>query len=173
MRFNDDSTKRGIEGRYWTDDGVHCVYIQPTNHRWDWWTNFFGAWPRRHGYHRAWHDDACWLLTWLAQNTDGGDYRLYGHSRGGAVAMIVADYLARASNGTQHHKVECVTFGAPKPGRLHGGFTLKEYRHRGDLVPFLPLMYRKHSKRVAFGDWEPFWKAHMSYNEMMRLEGAR
>ena len=158
MRFNDDDTKRGIEGRYWTDGGVHCVFVEPTNCVYDWRTNTY-AWPRRDGKHRIWQQDGAWLAEWIGENVPAGSVvRLHGLSRGGAVALIAADYLIEVN-----YDVYVDTWGAPKPGRIRHDIPGVDYRLRGDIVPSLPLLYgRPRGRRVRIGSWRPIL-AHMDY----------
>ena len=165
IRFNDDDTNRGIEAGAWEFDGGVAVEIKPTNHWFDWITNVTGAWPRGHRQHRIWRRDAQALVRWLESKVPASRYTLIGISRGGAIGIIAADIL------TQHGlQARVITMGSPKPGRIHKSFLITQYRVKGDLVPFLPLLY----PRVKFGtiwsrgQWAPFWKAHAGYWDLLR-----
>ncbi len=68
-----------------------------------------------------------------------------GHSRGGAVGLLVAALLARAGRPP----ALVVTFGAPRAGRdlaaALQGVDVRQYRHRGDIVPELPPFPYRHA----------------------------
>lgn len=75
-------------------------------------------------------------------------YCIHGHSKGGAMAVILG-LLLHASGRTV---IGVRTFGQPKVGKVHIElpFTLKRYVSLGDAVPGLPP-YRPWAKWIHFG----------------------
>jgi pimeloyl-ACP methyl ester carboxylesterase len=87
-------------------------------------------------------------------------YHIFGHSRGGAIAQIVAYELG----------FRCVimrVYGSKRAGNrrfVEAVFRPGDacYRHRGDWVPWLPPWYAR-LPNIVFGQWLPLGKAH-DYN---------
>ena len=71
-----------------------------------------------------------------------------GISVGGCIAQIVASIL----------RCKCITYGSKRAPRVYAGAGT-HYRHRGDIVPFLPP-WRPRMHCVLVGEWRPLWIAH-------------
>jgi predicted lipase len=89
-----------------------------------------------------------------------------GHSRGGAIAQIVARELARKG-----HRVLLRCVGSKRTGNrrfvqaLSGVVRTLSVRNRGDLVPFLPPWYaRLQPEIVTYKPWSGPYKAHVDYD---------
>lgn len=85
-------------------------------------------------------------------------YHVIGHSLGGAVAMLMADWLKSNKSGS----VKVYTFGAPKIGLLmfNANFTRKMKReniyrayHPTDPVPMIPLFPYLHAPFPGYGHY--------------------
>jgi pimeloyl-ACP methyl ester carboxylesterase len=153
--FNDDMTDRGIEGWYKDVHQKRFVYVKPTNCAYDWLRNFLL--PRR-----SWENMAEWLY-YLLSTLPERDHVILGYSMGGAVALNLASVLG----GVQIKHV--YTFGAPKPGRIKLHFPVTEHVHRGDIVPCLPILAPRLTKREYIGEWKPFVQAHESYQYLINM----
>lgn len=87
-----------------------------------------------------------------------------GHSRGGAIAQIVARELARVqpiillTNGTKR------TGNAEFLMRLLIFTTWINERNRGDFIPFLPPWYTNTMPDLTDKPWRPVWIAHGDYS---------
>lgn len=88
---------------------------------------------------------------------------VWGHSRGGAIAQIVAYELKAAD------RLMCLqVFGSKRTGnrafvqRLIA-FNVDSIRLRGDWIPFLPPWYWP-LPTLVHGPWRPVWIAHNRYS---------
>lgn len=98
------------------------------------------------------------------------EIRIYGHSRGGAIALQVFWELLNWRGPNQAPWI-VVTAAKPTGDRKFKSQlrwwlrmeVLKAYRHCGDIIPFLPP-WQPNIKHSVFGNWQPFWKAHAVRN---------
>jgi hypothetical protein len=116
--YNDDFSPKGVEG--WTQriDNRLVVYINPTDSREDWISNF-KAWPERlcpgskiwvHAGYRAY---AYWLKGYLQAEITRADTEeviLIGYSMGGGIAQVLY-VLARVANGAIRSVSDDYTIG--------------------------------------------------------------
>lgn len=105
----------------------------------------------------------------LALLTEGQVDAIAGHSMGGGIARMVAA-IHRAAN----HRVALYVYGgkrAPRGYETHGDF----YRHRGDIVPWLPPWRPRYRNTMKIGRWTWPWIAHKprSYAQQMKRDGVR
>jgi len=150
--FNDDDTKDGIEGWRIELDEKRIVYVSPTNSRYDWIRDF--VMPRKQWFHLA-----LWLVKYL-QELPKKSTVILGYSMGGAIALNTASLMPSIT--------KVYTFGSPKPGRIDTpDAPVVQWRTRGDIVPFLPILAPRISRSVVIDQWKPFWEAHASYGELI------
>jgi hypothetical protein len=88
-----------------------------------------------------------------------------GHSRGGAIAQIVARELHRRDG--KHRWLSL--YGSKRAGNrrfvkaLHRTTVLFALRHRGDWIPLLPPWYAGVKHALTEKPWRPVWIAHVDY----------
>lgn len=112
----------------------NCVAIRGSDDREDWISNFRFL-PNSLGEHRDFARVAEKFLPIFekraAEAAELGEYlRIYGHSRGGGIAILLAALLARLDYPTL-----CVTFGAPPSFTHEGAENLMSLKER-------PMIYR-------------------------------
>lgn len=88
-----------------------------------------------------------------------------GHSRGGAIAQIVARELQKKGI-----PAPMVLYGSKRTGNLHFVRHLWDtdlhsvhYRNRGDWVPLLPPWYARLPEVITAKPWQPLIRAHLDY----------
>ena len=88
-----------------------------------------------------------------------------GHSLGGAVALLMAELIARRSSQIKVDRI--VTFGAPKVGGLiHADQSMiTQYKYRADAVTILGVLSHP-TKQVVLGKprWWPNFRDHSIFN---------
>ena len=164
--FNDDNTKRGVEGWYEIADGKMTVYVEATNCREDWLSNFT-AFPLWDGFargfvHAGYKAYARWLAGYIATvltNYDmcWEDVTIIGYSMGGGIAQIVGEYFPEL--------VTIVSIDGPRSTSGVRNPKGKLYCNRGSLVNCLPWWFcRLRIKIVLNKVFSPFWKSHGDYD---------
>ncbi len=147
----------GVEARYRVQGGVCYCFIRGSDHWADWLHHIL---PGAYGREVL----AGILVAKKLMDIHCDQYVIGGHSLGGVIAIICADTLGK--------HVKLFTFGTKRDKiKVNTG---THYRHRGDIVPFLPPWMPKIECEV-FGEWMPFWKAHepKQYYELMEKVGLR
>jgi len=148
-----------------SDDGTE-LFILGSNDRYDWAFNFR---TRRIGMegdkqirvNRMDRYEATVILRSLTPEQRGKLRRIRGHSRGGAIAQIVAYELANVD-------ITLLTYGTKRTGnkvfvrRQQKTCRAVHFRNRGDIVPWLPPWYASMRCTVG-GPWQWPWKAHLDY----------
>lgn len=172
-KFNDNETKEGVEGR-WRQMGTHraTFYIYGTNHKMDWLSNFsLNRTLLQDGIRVNTKDlvEAQWTVEYITSRIDMKKVKILtivGHSRGGGIAQIVAWKL---NEFYPNVSVKLVLFGGKRAGNKKFVKSINHitdaYRHRGDIVPFLPIWPLYYSvKTTVFGKWSlNFIKVHMPF----------
>lgn len=152
--------KAGIEARYkWVPGKTLHVYIPGTNHILDWIHHFMPGQVER-------ENDAAWLLyRRLNPYITHEKVTILGHSLGAAVAcalwnlMYKSDSILVICGGKRYWK------SLPRASILA---FIHIFRHKGDIIPFLPPWrpaYLKRDEKV-FGKWTFPWKAHFKYRDI-------
>ncbi|KHN85682.1 Lipase -like protein [Toxocara canis] len=101
-------------------------------------------------------------LAELIANNDGYELWITGHSLGGAIATIAANWIA-FEKIVPATKIKLITFGEPRVGdyeyaSIHDSMLPYSYRvtHKADLVPHLPMKhlngYRHHGDEVWYNN---------------------
>lgn len=156
-----------VEWSVFTTEVCHIVRIQGSNDLSDWIFNFLpgrtiGDNVRVNRWDRY---EALRVLRGLRDYSDKPIY-VWGHSRGGAIAQIVAYELAR-----QRRMVSISVFGSKRTGNrrfvrelfMERSYASKAFRHRGDWIALLPPWYWP-IPALVFGRWAPVWIAHNEYS---------
>jgi len=152
-RFNDDSTKNGVEGRFHTQDGKRYIYLEPTNCKGDWKRNF-GGWLipviRYDGiYHRYWYNNAMFVMGVLFKLQIAEpvtEVHAFGYSKGGGECSILKRRNA------------CTTLiGINAPCGFIGIADGLNIGSKNELVKRLGF-WRKRRSYPAVSRW--FWKNH-------------
>lgn len=154
--------------KVYKNEKVIRLFFQPTMSKKDWFVNIAGFLPTLRimkglpvfltiGWLKVFEscedlilDDVIWLMN------SNPDYKveICGHSYGGAVSVIAAMKLYQKTG----IKPDVVTFGAPQPlfllttklfSKLFVG-NIKQYRHKSDIVPYMPPFLGYHNIRT---DW--------------------
>lgn len=93
--------------------------------------------------------------------SEAREIQIYGHSRGGAIALQIWWELFG------NHVLDVTVTAAKTTGNRRfckeASKRVKAYRHRGDIIPFLPP-WQRNIKHMVFGRWQPFWLAHRVRN---------
>lgn len=183
IHFNDNETKEGVEGRWYSPSPHRATfYIHGTNHREDWKSNFrtLGRARVRDGIKINKKDlrEAQWVVELIRSKLDMNQLeilKLGGHSRGGAIASIVA---WKIKEQFPHVSLQAILLAPKRTGNKEFVESIepytKAYRHRGDFVPFLPLWprYRMVSLKT-FGKFCLLSHARKSYVRFMDKYGLR
>ena len=162
--FNDDNTKRGVEGWYAVEEDKLIVYIKPTNSREDCISNFI-AFPWYHlrsgcFIHAGFRKYALWM-EWFIKNliheTGASEVLIFGYSMGGGIAQIIGE---RKLDGL----IGIVSIDGPRTtSKITSNCTL--YYNRGSLVNRIPPWFERMKKTICLNNkWRPFWKAHADYD---------
>lgn len=141
----------GIEATY--RDGV--LYIEGSNHAWDWMHHILPGARRRE------LEAAAEIVDRLPEEPA----IIAGHSLGGAIAALV---------GRAYPEARVFVYGgkrAPRGARRD----VTAYRHRGDIVPFLPPWRARWRQSTTIGQWDTPWRAHepRRYYRQMRVDGIQ
>ena len=92
-----------------------------------------------------------------------------GHSRGGAIAQIVARELYRRDGKTRWLAI----YGSKRTGNrrfvdaVYQTTHVLAFRNRGDWIPFLPPWYAGIKPALTDKPWRPVWIAHTDYERYM------
>ena len=164
--FNDDNSRKGVEGWYAVKGDKLIVYISATNSCEDWISNFLAIpwWSRgaecfvhaglwKYG---LWVDNFITHLIHDNRNSVSSVY-LFGFSMGGGIAQIVGEYMPWR---TRHvYSID----GPRTTSQITSDCTL--YYNRGSLVNWIPPWFRRMKNAICLSDkWRPFWKAHADYD---------
>jgi hypothetical protein len=88
-----------------------------------------------------------------------------GHSRGGAIAQIIARELYRRDGKRRFLAI----YGSKRAGNrrfvdaVYRACHVLALRHRGDWIPFLPPWYAGIKHGLTHKPWRPVWIAHGDY----------
>lgn len=154
---------------FFKSDGKRLyIYLEGTNQRQDWLTNF-NFLPKRvvlgvkgRFYHRGFHYTAEMVWNQLIKEIERHEIcLLYGYSLGGAAIQILADYI---KNLTNIRVEKIVTFGAPRNRIFTRKKTLLEERKNHfrfvqgiDIVTIIPLFPYFHTGKLvelpSVGNW--------------------
>ena len=164
IKFNDDHTKRGVEGYYFVKDDILIVYIKPTNSWEDWLSGFtaFPLWSPCVGcfIHAGYWKYALWLdnfISHTAWNSGVREVLIFGYSMGGGIAQIVGEYL-------QWGPMKTISIDGPRTtSKITSNCNL--YYNRGSLVNRIPFWFKRIKNTVCLNNkWRPFWKSHADYD---------
>ena len=157
--YDPDKSPRGLEYRYRKIGRGMQIEIPGTNSFWDWLVNIFGAFftkkLRGCRVHKLWYYIAFRffrVIKPIIHENKINHITFRGHSLGGAIAVLTCGFFSWRIS------IEYGCFGAPNCGLPYTTFM-----NRGDIVPHLPF-WLDHSKKIKQGKWQPFWKAHLSYD---------
>lgn len=118
------------------------------------------GWPVHIGFNSAFKSMLPQIKTFLEGADIGATIHCIGHSLGGAVATIAANWIANNKPQT----VKLYTFGAPKPGlMMFANSATRKIRkknifrvyHATDPVPMTPLFPYMHAPLPGFGHFIP------------------
>ena len=132
------------------DDIIYCIPIKGTSSNAEWMSNFDLGDPDSDPYHLGFKKTAERILTSLEIdfNSDGysKDHRiiwLTGHSRGAALANLIAGWLTDREQYAYSSQIFCYTFACPSVGKtsyVNGSYTnIWNFNSSNDVVPLLPL----------------------------------
>lgn len=166
IHFNDNDTKEGVEGRYYSPSPHRATfYINGTDHPGDW-KNNFSVWGRteiENGVKVNTKDlrEAQWVVEYITSRFDMErltHLTLSGHSRGASIASIV---LWKIDKQFPHIQLNGILFAPKRTGNLAFVRAVSPYcvgyRHKGDIVPFLPTWPRYRNVELnVFGEWKLF-----------------
>ena len=165
IAFNDDNTKKGVEGWYAVKDDILIVYVKATNSREDWVSNFL-AFPVYSGIadcflHLGLQGYGLWMslkINDLIHETGVSSVYLFGYSMGGGVAQIAGEY------DLMLRPYKIISIDGPRTtSKITSDCTL--YYNRGSLVNRIPPWFKRMKNTVCLNDkWRPFWKAHADYD---------
>jgi pimeloyl-ACP methyl ester carboxylesterase len=150
---------------YSADPETKRVVIYGSNDLGDWLRNF-GTGRTIGNRERVNRWDRYEALVVLRGIRDLGIHvQVIGHSRGGAIAQIVARELMR-----QHRLSMCTVYGSKRTGNrtfvdalTYGEGWFSHIRNRGDWIPLLPPWYARLPEWVTAKPWRPVWLSHLDY----------
>lgn len=164
--FNDDNSKRGIEGWYYFHKETLIIYINPTNSTEDWISNFiaFPVYSTRADcfVHAGYWKYALWACLYIndmiTENPWIEDIVIFGYSMGGGVVQIMERYR----NIIRPHRI--VSIDGPRTTSEISN-RMKLVFNRGSLVNRLPFWFKRIKNAVCLSDkWRPFWVSHGDYD---------
>jgi hypothetical protein len=148
-----------VQARWKDKDDKRYLYIDGSDHWIDWAHHFLPGAQRRE------IAAAYKLASILIKEPGAAEFVVGGHSLGGAIATAVTCILDAALL-----PVTGYAFGGKRPPKRYNA-DVTCYRHRGDLVPFLPPWRPRYAKVIEIGPRKPFWAAHEPreyFPEMLR-----
>jgi len=158
--------KSGVEARIYPRKTGYMIHVLGTDH-WRDWLHHVTPFARRREWQAAEKIIAALVELGIAKRDEGWSYTpgddvvISGHSWGGCIAAMVATILV----------IPCYIYGGKRSPRkgLTRYYATRAYRHRGDIVPFLPPWRPRYTDEVVFGIWGWPWEAHglSSYREVM------
>jgi len=160
--FNDNLTNKGVEGFWYKRNGKLIFFIEATNSREDWFSNF-KAFPVLGGsdvgfIHAGYANYANWvmLFIWtLILENDIEKTSIFGYSMGGGIAQIVGVYIPEAN---------IISIDGPRTTSKVND-NMKLYYNRGSLVHNIPFWFKRIKNRIVLNKkWHPFWKSHGDYD---------
>ena len=159
---------KGLEAEYEFNNDILYIKIQGSNYWTDYLLNFF-AWPRKKQngcrYHRVWLKDAKKFAKHLKESHQEWNIKeayVIGHSMGGVTAAILPALMKNI-----HFKVSIIN--SPKMGNkkavnwLNDNADVVAHYDKGDIVRFLPLLYKNYKVTYKYSNTKPFWKAHINF----------
>lgn len=152
----------GIEAKFRIAENILYLYVYGSDHKDDWVHHVLPGGVKREA-------DAAEEIADLIQTSDCIHYVITGHSLGGLVAVMVAQILREKA-----FPVTCYAYGPKRvPKKYHAPCVV--YRHRGDIVPFLPPWRPNYENVKKIGKWLPPWMAHgpSTYWNQMEKDGIR
>lgn len=158
--FDDGNENEGIEGKYCITNGKLIIYVNPTNSREDWLSNF-DALPSyseklKLWCHHGYKEYAEWLYDFIKKIIIISVKKIYliGYSMGGGIVQIVGN------------KFDCKVISIDGPRttyKIPDGMTL--YYKKGGIVNRLPFWFKRCNITIcANSKWQPIWEAHLWTN---------
>lgn len=179
--------KTDADWAVWRDDDKKCICVRfkGTTSFKDviidllFWTSrvkaFDGAdWKVHYGFKKAYYScrdlvlDKCYELY-----QDGDTFLVYGHSLGGAMALLAAEDIGWHFKT----KVRCITWGAPRVTSQKKGVTAIgkyftddsfNFEFGSDLIPVIQFWFKKNPKATHIGVKFNLWKAFKDIFKQMR-----
>lgn len=163
IHFNDDNTKKGVEGWYEFKDQKLIFYIKPTNHKEDWKSDFiaFREWDvlAQCKVHKGFKKYARWMVEFIickAKQFLPEDIYIFGYSMGGGIAQILGEY---------NSKYHIISIDGPQTTTALTNEKSQLIYNRGSLVHSIPFWFKRIKNRACLNrKWRPFWKAHADYD---------
>ena len=163
VKFNDDNSRKGIEGWFEVVDDKLIFYISPTNHKEDWKSDFiaFREYDKLADckIHKGFRQYAHWMNNFIIRKSNAcniKDIYVFGYSMGGGIAQILGEFDSNYI---------IISIDGP---RVTTKLTNKKsvlYFNRGSLVYSIPFWFKKIKNRICLNNkWRPFWKSHADYD---------
>jgi hypothetical protein len=148
----------------WRVKGTHVLQIIGSNDARDWLFNFMTG--RTIGDNERVNRWDRYEALIVLRAIRGRDIRMVeGHSRGGAIAQIVARELHRRDGKRRFLSI----YGSKRVGNRRFVDAVQRtchvlaLRHRGDWIPLLPPWYARLDHALTHKPWRPVWIAHLDY----------
>ncbi|MBQ9196132.1 MAG: leucine-rich repeat protein, partial [Clostridia bacterium] len=127
---------------------VYCVPIRGTIGA-EWYSTLYHLGPDSEGYHEGFHKAAKEIYSDLINHINYDNYAadhtivwLCGHSRGAAVANIIAGKLTASGAYAPSDQIFAYTFACPAVGKNTTGYSnIYNFNNNSDMVPKVPLRY--------------------------------
>jgi len=162
--YNDGFGNKGAEGWYEIFENSMMIYINATNSKEDWFSNFYAF--RKYDIladckvHIGYKEYAKWLHCFIIKlatlnNLEPGDIDIVGFSMGGGIAQILGEY----------NDFNIFNIDGPRTTSKINNSKDTLFYNKGSLVHSIPFWFKRIENAICLNKkWSPFWKSHADFN---------
>ena len=163
VNFNDDSGKKGIEGKFCLYDNKLIFYIKSTN-SWEDWISDLIAFKSNDilaacKVHSGYKMYARWMYDFMIKQSNvyvPHEIYIFGYSMGGGIAQILGEYNA---------SFNIISIDGPRTTSKLTNKKSMLFYNRGSLVHSIPFWFKRIKNAICLNNkWRPFWVAHADYD---------
>jgi pimeloyl-ACP methyl ester carboxylesterase len=165
ISFNDNNSKKGVEGWFEFIDEKLIIYIKPTNSREDWKSDFIAFRSNdilaKCKVHTGFKMYARWMNDFIIKLANikamrPEDIYIFGYSMGGGIAQILGEY---------NSSFNIISVDGPRTTTKLSNKKSTLYFNKGSLVNNVPFWFKRIENAICLNyKWRPFWKSHVDYD---------